>query len=327
MQINPLRRINRGSLYIVCKVKMNINSKIPKINDLMRSQVLFSKLIYTSLPKARRELQRRRQNNSLDFFLTKELPDGLPNIFERGNFAFLSRDIATPNFEAIFFLEKVSSLKEFTPVFWEYLQDKFTPNINIVKYYLGILHFYFGKGRHGGIKADCFKVIDYNLNDGKKICDIQTLWGADFVEFHHNLLHAYLESHSKSAILFDASPWYAKIGHGIKNYYKKALMIFLKTGILFENFNLEDKFERSFIENVFLPAFLDIYHETGCKPLIVNLDEIMSAYQETWHFYPSELLDFLKSNHHGIIKLWKLHVREQRNTVRSFIIRTLSHFS
>ena len=104
------------------------------------------------------------------------------------------------------------------------------------------------------------------------------------------------------AVFFDASSWFHESGGNAKNYYESFIRLFIKDAILFEDFLLNDEGEREFTEKVFLPAFVKVFEETGCKPLIVPL--IWSGKEKwsedekdpTWTHYPQKAEECVKKN-------------------------------
>jgi hypothetical protein len=112
------------------------------------------------------------------------------------------------------------------------------------------------------------------------------VWGEPFVEFHHALL---LEHYPifKDRIL-DISDWLTEASPNAAGYYKRFFSLFLKHGILFENFLLTDE-ETPFMRQVVLPALIELYAATGKKPLIVNLGPFGYEADQFWISYPPVL--------------------------------------
>lgn len=264
------------------------------IDTLLSDRNAFNRFVYTPLNKALDELNSRENDKDIDEYVKGLLHAGIPKIFEKKKYAFLSRSIVTPNYEVRRFLSIVDAIGTLTPLFWEYSNDKFVPNGNKAKHHLAKLHLYIGKGKNGGEKIKKFDLINFNTESGKKLCDVQTHTGESLVDFHKKFL---LETckQSKNAEFFDASDWYVDIGGGVTKYYKHILALFLKNGILFEDFIIEDKYEQPFIREVFLPAFIEIYKELGRKPLIVALEPTEMETREFWMYYPHSSVDFLES--------------------------------
>ncbi len=86
--------------------------------------------------------------------------------------------------------------------------------------------------------------------------------------------------------IFDLSDWIHGTEHkSANNWYKIFLSLFLKHGILFENFVTTDT-ERKLTREVILPTIKGIIDETGMKPLIVALEPTHIESDSFWHSYP-----------------------------------------
>lgn len=248
-----------------------------KIEKLLSDKKSFQDYVYTPPMEAIKELKRRWS----DDLLKPNTP--IPKIFETGFKAVLHRQLVTPNYELLRFMIIADGFN-FEPVFFEYLNDKFVTESEW-KYCLGSLHFFFGYGKKGGIKIQRQNIINFNEANGKKIGDIKTTWGQKLADFHHELFAQRFPDLSNS--IYDGSKWYAQNGGCAKEYYKPFLSLFLKHGILFENFLLDNK-ELCFSREVFLPALLEVEEEYGVKPLIVALEPTDFEEDIFWTCYPPE---------------------------------------
>ncbi|MEO5646122.1 MAG: hypothetical protein ABIQ91_01460 [Candidatus Paceibacterota bacterium] len=256
--------------------------------QLMADRKLFDKTIYTSLEQARKELKARSKDEVLERTVRAMIP-GLPEPFAEGTRAVIFRQLVTPNYEIRRFFSIVDAVDDIQPLFWEYYDDKFTSN-NEWKHSLGKLAFYKGKGKKGGSKIDTVNIIDFNVSNGKKISEVKTLWGQSLVDFHHEFFDTRFRP--GTGLYFDATKWFSQNGGTAKSYYKHFLALFVRDGILFENFMLDEK-EYSFTKEVFLPAFLQVWHETGQKPLIVSLEPTDIEGDQFWICHPDEDRDFI----------------------------------
>src|SRR5690554_6157882 len=153
---------------------MHMDRYIPELNttidDLVKNRVLFNQFIYTPVEQAIAELNKRRDDEQLKSLVAEEFT--LPAPLQNTQRAVLFRQVATPNHEVIRFLT-IAELMGLPPLFWEYHKDKFVPN-NEVKYYLGNLAFYNGRGKKGGAKFEYKKIIDFNSSNGKPIGELKT---------------------------------------------------------------------------------------------------------------------------------------------------------
>jgi hypothetical protein len=263
-----------------------------EIERLVSNREEFNRFIYTPLEEAVQELEKRQSDPELKTRIKNELNGNIPEVLNDKKCAVTFRQLATPNYELRRFISLVDAMDDFTPVFFEYSEDKFTDN-NEWKYHLAKLFFYEGKGKKGGEKVRQTNIIDFNTSRGKKIKEVKTLWGQSLVDFHHELFQSVYAGKGKEIIFMDASEWFANAGGSAKEYYEDFLTLFLTHGILFENFMLDSK-EYSFTKEVFLPAFMRVMDKYGKKPLIVALEPTEIESDRFWMCHPvdtRELVD------------------------------------
>lgn len=257
--------------------------KIPELEELVADRNALSNFIYTPKNEAVAELARRRLESSTENQVLALVGGDVPNPFRKEPRAVLFRQLATPNHEMLRFLDITSPLGEIKPLFWEYYADKFTTQ-NEFKHSLGKIRIFNGVGKKGGAKIDRFNIIDFNKYDGKRMSEIKTLWEQDLISFHHELFKK-TDPQLGSESFFDASSWLANHGENAGGYYTPFLSLFVRHGILFENF-LTSKKEGEFTHRIFLPAFMEVIRKTGLKPLIVPLEPFASEEDEFWICYP-----------------------------------------
>ena len=170
------------------------------------------------------------------------------------------------------------------PLILEYLSDKFT-NRNEWKYYLGRISAYKGKNKKDESIFETKMVIDFLKSDMKPLSEVKTHWDESLVDMHHRLFLRYFPM-MKGGI-FDMSLWLKEHGNNAKEYYKSFLKLFIKDGILFENFLINGK-ELAFTKNIILPALIDIEKETGMRPLIVALEPTDIEGDQFWLSHPHQ---------------------------------------
>jgi hypothetical protein len=268
-----------------------ISEEGSEIKRIINDKTAFINFIYTPLDVAISELKNRYQDDSLMSFVSESLNNDVPDVVKDGMKLVYSRHVVTTNYEVWRFLSIADAL-EYDAVFWEYLDDKFTSN-NKCKYFLGRMPIYMGTGKKGGEIVECKNIIDFNKSNGRPISSVKTLWGDYLVNFHHKLLRDRFNRVKYD--FFDASEWFSRNGKSAKEYYKNFLKIFLCHGILFDNF-LADNSEMQFTEQAFLPAFIDIYQQTGKKPLIVALEPTDIENDNFWHSYPPDVKKIVEDN-------------------------------
>ncbi len=255
---------------------------VEDIDALISDRKKFEDFVYTPVGEAVVELKNRGNDRELAKKISN-LVESIPEPLRKKPKAVLFRQLATPNYEVRRFVSIVDLIDGLDPLFWEYYNDKFTSN-NEWKHSLGKLMFFCGFGKKNGIKIENENVIEFNQFVGKKISEVKTLWGQSLVEFHHNLFESTYESFTQKEF-FDASDWFRENGSMAKDYYKPLITLFVQNAILFENFILDVK-ELSFTRDVFLPAFIKTFEDTGYKPLIVALEPTELEDDVFWLCHP-----------------------------------------
>lgn len=259
--------------------------RIYTADELFTNRKLFEKVVYTPANKCMGELTRRRKDTVLEAKVNELLNNDLPAPFLESPQGVSFRQLATSNYEMRRFFSIIDAIDGLSPLFWEYYEDKFTSN-NEWKRSLGKLFFYNGRGKKGGAKIDAVRIIDFNEFNGKKISEVKTLWGESLIEFHHELFaNRFKPVHE---YYFDASVWFSRHGNNASNYYESFLTLFLRNGVLFENFLLSHEEEGPFIRDVFLPAFLNVWKHTGQKPLIAALEPTDIEGETFWVCHPCD---------------------------------------
>lgn len=257
------------------------------IEVLVKNKENFRDFIYTPLAKVKDELVSRWENSNLKNCIKEYLQNDIPKPFLDGFKVVLFRQLFTPNYEFRHFIKVISKLK-MEPIFFEYYDDKFTSH-NILKHSLGKMKFQAEIGYKNKIESK--NIINFNEFDGKKIKDVRTIWGQSLISFHHELLESFLPRSSR--YLFDASEWFKRGGGSAKQYYDRYISLFIRNGILFENFILEGS-ELIFIKEVVLPSFIHIWRITQKKPIIVELLPPNTEDDIFWLCHPFEALDCIK---------------------------------
>jgi hypothetical protein len=265
------------------------------IETLVNNREKFDDFVYFgSMEEAMAELERRRNDKELQKKVEEYLQDvGIPEPFKNEPRLVLFRQVATPNIEVSRFLIIADGVG-MKPLFLEYFDDKFTSN-NEWKLYLGKLAFYEGVGKKGGAKINYKTIIDFNKFNGKRICEVTTLWGDKLSDFHRSLFNINY-NHIESENFFEASDWFKSCGGSAEKYYKKLLALFILNNILIENFMLDED-EFIFTKNTFLPAFKFVTDFFGLKPIIVTLAPTKIESEEFWLCQNPKTQLWFKENH------------------------------
>lgn len=239
--------------------------------------------IYTPLSVAKKEIWRRWNDKKLRKKVEDFLDGDLPKAF-KGNEpgAVLSRDVISPNKELFYFLDLLKDVK-MSPIFLEYLDGKFVAR-NFNKYHLCRMFFYNGRGKRGGDKLSTLKVVDFNKMEGKKMEQLKTVNGKNFVDFHHKILKKSVPQ-LKTGKISDFSDWFNKHRKKSKEYYVHYLALFLTHGILFDNFITKNG-EGNFTQTKIIPSFKKLEKIFGVKPLVVPLTPIEDECELYWWCYP-----------------------------------------
>jgi hypothetical protein len=254
------------------------------VDSLIADEHRFRDFIYTPLEEAVGELRRRWEDKELEQRVHSLIE--VPEVFQKEPTVSLFRHVCTPNFDTHRFVSIADAL-DLKPLFVTYESDKFVSG-NPQKLDTARMRFYQSREDDSKMHTASLKIVDIPSYDGKRLAEVETLWGQKKVEFHRELfLERY--GHIERAQIYDISTWYQANGGSPAHYYEKVLCLFVRNTILFENFLLSDKWEHSFIKDIFLPAFVRVTEETGRKPLIVSLEPTELEDKSFWTCYPESL--------------------------------------
>lgn len=241
--------------------------------------------IYTPLEEAREEIQRRWKDKELKKKVDKFLKGNIPAILQNSPKAMCTLQVATPNWALLHFIDEAKEVGLEALIF-EYLEDIFVTT-NFDKASMAKMVFFHGRDNHGDMITTSRHIIDLNgKHEKKKIIDITTLWGDNFVDFHHLAFKTFC----KDAHICDGSEFYKNMGKCAKEYYPYILALYIRNGILFENYLL-NKHEEKFMREVLFPAFKFVEKKFGLKPLIVPIAPQNEADSKYWWCYP----EFIKT--------------------------------
>lgn len=251
-----------------CDAKLRFMSD--KETENKKSEEFNIKELYTPLFVAEKEIRRRWNDKNLRRKVEKYLGGEMPGPFKKEPRAVLSRSIITPNRELFYFLDLAQNTN-LRPIGLEGIEDKFcTKNYDKVSF--GKLSFYEDRRGSRTKKMEDGKSIVRVINmmdaDGKKICDVSTLWGEKLTDFHHRMLNLY----GVKIETFDDFKWFSKKSKRSNpyQYYENFFAFFVCHGILFENFYAKGK-EESFTNNIIIENYKKISNIFQLKPLIVPL--------------------------------------------------------
>ncbi len=250
-------------------------------NKIMSDHDIFNQIVYTPLSEALRLLEERRNNPELVSQIQYLLNNDIPEILKENKCGVQFRQIATPNNDLRHFVA-ITKENDLKPIFFEYLDDKFTSN-NDFKHSLGQLRVQGSINKKDFYPVEKITIMDFNKHNGKKLKEVNTLWGEPLLDFHRKLFTA--DNYDLDNLTFyDASLWFKQHGEQPAKYYKDFFLLFICHGILFENFLLNDT-DGEFSRNVVLPAIERVMNLTGLRPLVVPIGPIDMELDDYWVSY------------------------------------------
>ncbi len=260
---------------------------------IMSDRKLFNETVYTPMSEALRLLDERQKDPMLMAKIEKLLQGNIPEVLRKNKSAVLCRQVATPNHESRMFID-ISKEYNLLPVFFEYLDDKFTSN-NSYKHSLGQLQIQKSESaKDGSHYLEKTNIIDFNMQDGKKLKEVTTLWNEPLVDFHKNLFATYGYD-MKDLHFYDVSDWFNNNGQKAENYYVDFLTLFTCFGILFENFLSSPNSEGDFTRNIVLPSIEKVVNLTGVKPLILPIGPLEIETDGLWFHHLSKVKKNIKA--------------------------------
>lgn len=259
-----------------------LRGKTPRVDDL-----------FTPFPLVLEELERRREDTSLRVRVEAYLNNDLPEYFKNKPVLYLARHVATPNFETLRFVDLIERPGVKT-VIGQDTKDRFIAN-NPLKRALGKLPISTGITKKDNRVFEQYRkvsILDFNSNNGKTFDAISTIWGEPLVEFHNGL---FKKLGNRSIQIEDDALWIDRCHRGnLLAHYKKFLALFITHGVMFEDYQVQDKQEGKFVTEVLRPAFLHVEREFGLRPLITQLLPTSAESVDFWESYPREVLEIIE---------------------------------
>ena len=270
----------------------------PNVHQIHNISLSPYRFLFTSLKDAIHELQKRRR----DLFLRHEVRDHIA-IGEGKTIlkhfvhprAVLFRQIATPTHEVLRFLE-FSKQIGLDPLILEYYGDKFVSARNVYKRSLGKMPVSQVTAPGDRFIFKYHTVCDFSKVEGQTLKKVTLLNGELMVPFHHRLFEKVTRMQIAKHCI-DGTAWFNEIGLSAVEYYQHVFALFIRDGILFENyFSTSD--EKTFIKNVIIPAFRLVEEIHGHKPLIVQLLPQNDELNLFWDSYPKKMEHFINASRH-----------------------------
>ncbi len=248
--------------------------------------------MYTPIEEAGEIIRKRWADKELRKKVEEKLQGDIPEILKSGPHGLIWRCICTPDQEFERFLE-LCEKANLIPIGAENPQDKFHSG-NFTKY--GLTRLTFSKGKDKDLKHIVIKenVVDFNNSQGKRMCDLRTLWGENIVDFHHFFLEYMFPIMKNNTI--DLSEWLKRKGGIPEKYYFAVLSLSVCHIVYFDDYDLIES-EKKFVEEIILPAFGEVEKYFGVKPIIVKVSNVGEHDRDPhWWCYSKESKEIL-DNH------------------------------
>ncbi len=254
----------------------------------------YSDLILTPA-EALAELERRRQDPQLKQRIEEYLGGDIPEYCTDGPILHISRYIVTPNFETLRFIHLIKHLGH-RLVASQDSKGLFVSQ-NIVKRALCKLPVCRRLSQKNGIVNEQYEnlsVVDFNSADGKRFCDIKTLWGEPLIDFHTRL---FAELNVERVETFDDAEWIDRHHRDdLLEQYKNLLALFVVHGIFFENYDMDDPHEVRLMRHIIRPACEFVEKKFGHRPLMVHIFPTVGESSRFWISYPAKVADVVEKS-------------------------------
>lgn len=250
--------------------------------------------IYTPIEQAGSIIRERWADESLRVKVEEKLSGDIPDILATGPNGLIWRCICTPDDEFRRFLD-LCKQANLMPVGFENSQDKFHCG-NFTKYGLTKMQFKKGINKHLKHYIQQETVIDFNSSGGKRMCDLRTFWGENLVDFHNLFLQKVFPIMKDR--IFDISEWLHCRGGSPDNYYFSVLSLSVCHVVYFDDYDLLES-EKSFADEIILPAFKAVQEYFGVKPVIVKISNVGEHHADPyWWCYSNEARAVMQNHLH-----------------------------
>lgn len=244
---------------------------------------------FTDVDVAISQIKTRRGDLQLKAKVDSFLNNSIPTHFNQDKpILYLSRHIATPNFEALHFIE-IAKKFNLPIVIGQDSGGKFV-SVNPLKKCLGKLSVVSGMTRYQDEIIENFTIIDFTQSEGKLMNELKTKKGESLVKLHNSLL---LQVYPNLIKIGEEEAW-INIHHrdNLIKQYEHILALNSYYGVIFESFPPS---ESKFFNEVFAQAFLNVKKILGVSPLVVELLSDEEDSKRDWNNYPSVIYPFLKN--------------------------------
>lgn len=248
--------------------------------------------LQTSHEVAIKEIHVRRNDADLIQKVQNYLQNDIPNHFQYTKpTLYLSRHVATPNYETLLFIDTCHEIDPTLPkVIGQDVHDIFVGN-NVLKRNLGKLPIAIGTDKHGKPVIRNSTILDFRNAQGRKISELHTISGTPLPDFHTKLLQSATDY---DITLVNESSWIDNHHRGnLLEHYKHILSLFIVHGIMFELYEYEDK---EFVDTILIPAYKFVTKQFGCVPLISFLVDPKIEFDRDWNTYPEHIAPLVEKH-------------------------------
>ena len=221
--------------------------------------------VHTPLEQAVKIINARQRDTKLRSDIHRFLSSDIPPHFNGPEPIFyLSRYIATPDYETLHYIKLVSQYKLPTIIgedTTDILTSHSTLKRNLIK-----LPIVTGIDKNGDRILEYKNIADLNSEQGKRLRDVAVHNGLALPTVHRRLAR---KMFPKSVTVADESAWVDRNSRGkLVQLYESMLALFLVHGIMLEHYEPD---EVDFLSEVVLPAMRITKKRFGCTPLIAPL--------------------------------------------------------
>lgn len=235
--------------------------------------------IYVDLDTVKRQLHTTEALQELNW------PEALRERIT-GPTAVLARNIASPNYEMLWFT-RLARKHGFRALVIEHTADRFTAH-NPAKHALARLPIVTGRSLKGQLITRRQRVVELALAEGQPFAKILTMTGESLVAYHHRKLADLLGADAPDLLdLQDILPSGPMDPFG---YYVEFFKMLAGPLVLFEDF-IADNQTAAFFQGTVQHAWRRVVADTGRQPQIVRLGPDRREQMPLWSAYPAMAAD------------------------------------
>jgi hypothetical protein len=200
--------------------------------------------------------------------------------------AVLARQVATPNYEAFWFV-RLARRHGFRPVVIEHASDRFTVH-NPTKRALATLPVVVGRSRDGRAILRRQRVVKTDAAEGRPLDAIRLPSGERLIDYHHRKLRAVMGDQAPEVI--DMRDILPDAAAGPARYYPEFFKLLSGGAVLLEDF-VACAQTAAFFRSTVLPAWQEAVAALGQRPQIARLIPGHRTGSPRWIAYPPAMAD------------------------------------